>query len=141
MNTTDTGETLFQRAADNLVLYTNINKTTSFYRLFNKIKGRRRIVHPRVKRMTTMLYLYTKIFYDRQLREFFEKLKLMGGSRKSKFATNVVESAKSRQLGLVNIWIKGMNGMRRESDKDARIKAIQTNFMNRLMKTKIGKVV
>jgi hypothetical protein len=86
LNTTDTGETLFQRAADNLVLYTNINKTTSFYRLFNKVKGKRRVVHPRVKRMTTMLYLYTKIFYDRQMREFFEKLKLMGGTIKSKFA-------------------------------------------------------
>ena len=71
LNTTDTGESLFQRAADQLVLYTNINKTTAFYRLFNKVKGRRRIVSPKAKRMTVMLYLYTKIFYDRPMREFF----------------------------------------------------------------------
>ena len=31
--------------------------------------------------------------------------------------------------------------MRSDLDKEARIKAIQTNFMNRLMKSKIGKVV
>jgi hypothetical protein len=42
---------------------------------------------------------------------------------------------------MVNIWIKGMKGMRSDLDKEARIKAIQTNFMNRLMKSKIGKVV
>jgi len=75
------------------------------------------------------------------MREFFEKVKLMGGTIKSKFAGNVVDSAKDRQLGMVNIWIKGMKGMRNDLDKDARIKAIQTNFMNRLMKSKIGKVV
>ena len=57
---TGTGENFFQRAADNLVLYTNINKTTSFYRLFCKVKGRKKKVHPRVKRMTMMLYLYSR---------------------------------------------------------------------------------
>jgi len=62
LTSTGTGENLFQRAADNLVLYTNINKTSSFYRLFSKIKGRKKKVHPRVKRMTVMLYLYSRIF-------------------------------------------------------------------------------
>ena len=32
LTTTATGENLFQKVSDNLVLYTNINKTTSFYR-------------------------------------------------------------------------------------------------------------
>jgi len=62
LTSTTTGENLFQRAADNLVIYTNINKTTSFYRLFSKIKGKKKKVHPRVKRMTMMLYLYSRIF-------------------------------------------------------------------------------
>lgn len=81
---TGSGENLFQRAADNLVLYTNINKTTSFYRLFSKIKGRKRKVHPRVKRMTVMLYLYSRIFVERNMRDFFEKIKVKGGSVKTK---------------------------------------------------------
>lgn len=96
MNTTDTGESLFQRAADQLVLYTNINKTTSFYRLFNKVKGRRRIVSPKTKRMTIMLYLYTKIFYDRHMREFFEKFKIAGAGKESQVVDNIIECAKSR---------------------------------------------
>lgn len=81
LNTTDKGESLFQRAADQLVLYTNINKTTAFYRLFNMVKGRRRIVSPKAKRMTLMLCLYTKIFYDRPMREFFEKFKFAGAGK------------------------------------------------------------
>ncbi len=82
LQSTGTGEMLFEKYADSLVLYTNINKTTAFYRIFNKIKGKRRKVSPKVKRMTTMLYLYSKIFMDRQQREFFEKLKLMGKGEK-----------------------------------------------------------
>ena len=84
LTSTGTGENLFQRAADNLVLYTNINKTSSFYRLFNKIKGRKKKVHPRVKRMTVMLYLYSRIFVERNMRDFFEKVKVKGGSVKVK---------------------------------------------------------
>jgi hypothetical protein len=68
LSTTSAGEYLFQRAADNLVLYTNINKTTAFYRLFNKSRRRMRNVPPRVKRMTTMVYLYSKIFFERNMR-------------------------------------------------------------------------
>jgi hypothetical protein len=96
LNTTDTGENLFQRAADQLVLYTNINKTTSFYRLFNKVRGRRRVVSPKVKRMTTMLYLYTKIYYDRYMREFFEKFKIVGAAGENRTTENLVECARGR---------------------------------------------
>ncbi len=87
---TGTGENLFQRAADNLVLYTNINKTTSFYRLFNKVRGKKRRVHPRVKRMTVMLYLYSKMFLERNMREFFEKCKLISSSVKTKAAQKII---------------------------------------------------
>lgn len=90
LTTTGTGENLFQKAADNLVLYTNINKTTSFYRLFSKIKGRKKKVHPRVKRMTVMLCLYTRIFAERQMRDFFEKVKAKGGSIKVKATERLV---------------------------------------------------
>lgn len=88
--TTGTGENLFQKAADNLVLYTNINKTTSFYRLFSKIKGRKKKVHPRVKRMTYMLYLYTRLFAERNMRDFFEKMKSQGGSVKAKATEKLI---------------------------------------------------
>ena len=79
LTSTGTGENLFQKAADNLVLYTNINKTSSFYRLFSKIKGRKKKVHPRVKRMTVMLVLYSRVFMNRCMRGFFDKFKAIGG--------------------------------------------------------------
>ena len=98
LTSTGTGENLFQRAADNLVLYTNINKTSSFYRLFNKIKGRKKKVHPRVKRMTVMLYLYSRIFVERSMRDFFEKVKVKGGSVKVKATEKLIECAKKRKV-------------------------------------------
>jgi len=98
LTSTGTGENLFQRAADNLVLYTNINKTSSFYRLFNKIKGRKKKVHPRVKRMTVMLYLYSRIFVERCMRDFFEKVKVKGGSVKVKATEKLIECAQKRKV-------------------------------------------
>ena len=68
LQTTDVGQNLFQRAADNLVLYTNINKTTAFYRLFETVRHGRRIVSPKMKRMAYMMYLFSKNFFDRNKR-------------------------------------------------------------------------
>lgn len=109
---TGSGENLFQRAADNLVLYTNINKTTSFYRLFSKIKGRKRKVHPRVKRMTVMLYLYSRIFVERNMRDFFEKIKIKGGSVKTKATEKLIECADKRRNEAFRTWVKKMKEMR-----------------------------
>jgi hypothetical protein len=67
---------MFHKVADQLVLYTNINKTTAFYRLFKKFKGMKKMVSPKVKRMTMMIYLYSRIFFERRQQEFFEKLKI-----------------------------------------------------------------
>lgn len=115
--TTGTGENLFQKAADNLVLYTNINKTTSFYRLFSKIKGRKKKVHPRVKRMTVMLYLYTRIFTQRHMRDFFEKMKSQGGSVKAKATEKLIECAKKRRNETFKFWFKKMKDMRSAGEK------------------------
>lgn len=84
LKSTITGDSLLQRAADRLVLDTNINKTTAFYRLFKKVKGKKRVVSPKVKRMTTMIYLYSRIFFERQKQDFFEKFKALGEKRSRK---------------------------------------------------------
>jgi len=68
---------LLQKVSNKLVLDTNINKTTAFYRMFRLIKGRRKIVSPQMKRMTMMLYLYSRIYVQRQKQEFFEKFKII----------------------------------------------------------------
>lgn len=122
---TGSGENLFQRAADNLVLYTNINKTSSFYRLFSKIKGRKKKVHPRVKRMTMMFYLYTRIFVERNMRDFFEKIKLKGGSVKVKATEKLIECAQKRRNETFRYWVKQMKTMKLEGEKEARVKKIQ----------------
>lgn len=90
LNTTGSGENLFQRAANNLVLYTNINKITAFYRLLGTVRSRHFKVHPRVKRMTTMLYLYARLFFDRTKRDAFNKIKTQGKPRKLAIAEKLI---------------------------------------------------
>lgn len=68
---------MLQKVSNKLVLDTNINKTTAFYRIFRLVKGKRKIVSPKVKRMTIMLYLYSRLYVQRQKQEFFEKFKII----------------------------------------------------------------
>lgn len=104
LNTTGSGDNLFQRAANNLVLYTNISKITSFYRLLGTVRSRLLKVHPRVKRMTTMLYLYTRYFFDRTKREAFQKIRGQGKSKKINLAERIVECARLRKLSALRLW-------------------------------------
>ena len=62
IKSTIAGTGMLQRAANKLVLDTNINKTTAFYRMFKQLKEKKNVVSPKAKRMTTMLYLYSRVF-------------------------------------------------------------------------------
>jgi hypothetical protein len=50
---------LFSQLVTNLVIYTNINKVSFFYRLQKTIK-RTIIVKPKIKRIAIIIYLFTK---------------------------------------------------------------------------------
>lgn len=78
LTTTDKGENLFQTVSDNLVLYTHTNKENIYYRLFKRLKGKRRKVSPKMKKMAFTLSLISKIFFYRNLREGFEGIKYNG---------------------------------------------------------------
>jgi hypothetical protein len=105
LNTTGSGDNLFQKAANNLVLYTNIHKINSFYRLLGTVRSRVLKVHPRVKRMTTMLYLYTRYFFDRTKREAFQKIKGQGRTKKMNIAEKMIECAKQRTISALRLWV------------------------------------
>lgn len=105
LNSTDTGTSLFQKASDNLVLYTNINKTTAFYRLFETVRAKRRKVNPKVKRMTVVLYLFSKVCFDRAKKEVFEKLKYHGASQKQLLGERLIECSRGRKKEALKIWI------------------------------------
>lgn len=75
LNTTDNGDRLFTRAAKNLVLYTNINKINAFYRLLGEVRKVKKRVSPRVKRIATIIHLYSKLFFDREQKYAFDKMK------------------------------------------------------------------
>ena len=75
LNSTAMGEEMFHRVADSLVLYTNINRTSAFYRLLSGVRRRQKKVPPRVKRMTIMLFLYARIYAERNMKEIMNILK------------------------------------------------------------------
>ncbi len=64
--------------------------------------------------MTLMLCLYTKIFYDRPMREFFEKFKSAGAGKEPQFVDNIVECAKGRELGILKLWMNRTKSKRTE---------------------------
>lgn len=117
LNSTGSGENLFNKTVNQLVLYTNINKTTSFYRLLGTVRSKQRKVHPRVKRMTTMFYLYTRIFFDRNKREFFEKFKMCGVSKKFSVAEKLLDCAKKRKISAFKLWLGEAKKRRDEQNK------------------------
>ena len=76
IKTTPYGEQIILTAAHNLVLYTNINKFSAFYRLLNAVRVPRKFIHPRTKRLTTMIYVFTKLYFDRSKKDAFDILLL-----------------------------------------------------------------
>lgn len=63
LNTPSAGQEYLQRASDNLVLYTNCNKVTAFYRLLNKVKKNRKIVSLATKRKIQTLTVQLKYVF------------------------------------------------------------------------------
>lgn len=99
---------MLQKVSDQLVLYTNINKTTGFYRLFKKVKGKKIVASPKAKRMTIMLYLYSRLFFERRKQEFFEKVKIYAEkkSKSNELAERIIESSKLRKRQIIYCWLK-----------------------------------
>ncbi len=65
LTTTAKGANLFQKAADNLVLYTNCNRISVFYRLKNATFGRKNeiYINPILRRKIVMLTATLKLYY------------------------------------------------------------------------------
>lgn len=118
LRSTDTGGSILQKVADQLVLYTNINKTTAFYRLFKKVKGKKRIVSPKTKRMAIMIYLYSRLFFERQKQEFFEKFKIYANknSKINDLASKLIERSKMRKRECLHIWISKLNDWKKKME-------------------------
>lgn len=104
LNTTGTGDNLFQKAANNLVLYTSVNKTTLFYRLLGTVRERRTNVHPRVKRMMTMLNFYIGIHVHRCLKKGFDQIKLGGKSKRAIALERIILASQRRKRCAIGMW-------------------------------------
>lgn len=95
---------MFVRAANNLVLYTNINNITAFYRLLANIRGSRRKIPPHVKRMITIIHSYTKVFFDRTKKNAFEQIKVNNNQKNLGIALSLTKYAQLRMRSALAIW-------------------------------------
>jgi hypothetical protein len=136
LKSTQEGQSLLQKLSNRLVLETNINKTTAFYRLFRPIKGKKTIVSPKIKRFTIAMYLYSRIFVERQKQEFFQKFKIYASKERAMggIANKIIDCSKKRMREAVDKWrILG----KEEKNKTEKLKIIQ----RMIYKTKIGRLL
>jgi hypothetical protein len=76
LTTTLKGDSLFQTAADNLVLYTNCNRVTAFYRLKLATFGRKSkfYVSPALKMKIDSLTATLRLVYRKHKKEILDKI-------------------------------------------------------------------
>lgn len=122
LNTTATGLGHFQRAADNLVLYTNCNKTTAFYRLLHKV--RENVVHISLatKRKIQMLATTLKLTMEKYKREAYNMVKMASKSVKQKGVKKIIESSKAKQKNCLNLWLRNTKLMNDFFSEQAKIR-------------------
>lgn len=135
ITTSQTGQGLLQKMVTRLVLQTNVNKTTAFYRMFQKVKKTENYVSCKSKRLALVLYLYSRIYLQREKQEFFEKFKIFASKERDlgRVGKNLIESSRAKMKEVLLRWrrIGGQNEKRQEL-----VKMIQ----RMIFRTKVGKI-
>lgn len=108
LNTTSNGAQLFQTAADNLVLYTNCNRITAFYRLKSATFGKRNhfYVSPALKRKIVMLTATLKLFLRKHKHDVFQKIKNSADTIKKTAIRKILEVTNQKQLNSLKMWLR-----------------------------------
>ena len=135
LNTTGTGDNVFQKAANNLVLYTTVNKTTTFYRMLGTVRVRVTNVHPRVKRMMTMLNLYLGIYVHRTLKNGFDRIKKGGKPKKLVALERLISASQKRKKNAVGLWVQEARKRREEANKK---RAVYADCARALIEASVG---
>lgn len=108
LTSTNKGNELFQRAADNLVLYTTCNKITAFYRLKTATFGKNNLfyVSPTLRRKINMLTATLKLYYRKHKKELFDKIKESAQSIKRTAIQRILDSTKKKQINCLKLMMK-----------------------------------
>jgi len=92
-------------------------------------------VAPKVKRMTLMLYLYSRIYVQRQKQEFFEKFKMMFTKERmeGRVLQKMIECSRGRIKEYMKRWHNAGSKVKAKNDS--------LKYIYRLLyKTTIGKI-
>lgn len=68
--------------------------------------------------MTTMIYLYSRLFFERQKREFFEKVKIAASKNEKtlSFAKKLIENSNSRKKEFIIEWMNKIKSKKKREE-------------------------
>ena len=64
-----------------------------------------------------MLYLYTRLFFDRTKRDVFDRIKVEGKSRKYGTVEKIIECSRKRKSSAIKLWFSEAKRIRDEENK------------------------
>ena len=130
----EVGEAKIAEFANNLTLYTSINKETAGWRLFRIHRlNRRRRVDIKTKRLALVLFFLTKLFADRRLKDAFDQIKNHTAPGRIDVARRIIEMSKKRRQSAFDIW-KG------KVLRDKKAKEIHKNVLRRFLGSEWGRI-
>ena len=101
----EVGEARIAEFADNLTLYTTINRDTAGWRLFRVHRlSKRRRVDIRTKRLAMVLFFLTKLFTDRRMKDAFDKIKSTVAKGRMDVIRRIIEMSKKKKENAFNMW-------------------------------------
>ena len=141
LNATANGLQHFQTAADNLVLYTNCNKITVFYRLLHQV--RKSVVHVSLatKRKVQMMMVTLRMVMEKHKREAYNLIKMTSKNKRQKAILQILDISKKKQINCINIWLRKTKLKNKMFEEKTKIREIQKKFISKLMMTKTGRIV
>ena len=106
--------------ADRLVLYTNINRVTAFYRLtqLTELKGRVKI-NPRLKVLIILLHTITSNAVYPKLTHFFTQTKQAISTNQQANLRSLLERVKLKKYRAFGIWLKKIKLLMIKDQKQA----------------------
>ena len=106
LSQTAVGKQNFQNLSDNLVLYTNVNRTTVLYRLKTATFGKKFFVSPMLKRKIVMMTATLKLFFRKHKKEIFEKIKESSQGMKKTAVQRMLNATKKKQINCLKVWMR-----------------------------------
>ena len=88
-----------------------------------------------------MLSATMKLFFRNHKKEVFDKIKSSADSVKKTAVQKMIEATNKKQINVLKLWMKNTKLRNKLFEHEANVRHIQKQFMNKLLNTKVGRIV